>query len=59
MFKRTVKIQIAKPSEEQLAIMHELNNQNEDSEGLSKRFLKSPLKPKNQRKQRFQTSLSP
>jgi len=33
MFKRTVKIQIAKPSEEQLAIMHELNNQNEDSEG--------------------------
>jgi hypothetical protein len=34
MFKRTTKIQTAKPSEEQLAIMHELNNQNEDSEGL-------------------------
>jgi hypothetical protein len=32
MFKRTTKIQTAKPSEEQLAIMHELNNQNEDSE---------------------------
>jgi hypothetical protein len=34
MFKRTAKIQIARPSEEQLAIMHGLSNQNEDSEGL-------------------------
>jgi len=34
VFKRTAKIQLVKPSEEQLAIMRGLNNQNEDSEGL-------------------------
>jgi hypothetical protein len=58
MFKKTTKFQIAKPSEMQLAIMRGLNHQNEDSEAL-KPFPKNPLKLKNQRKQRFQTSLSP
>jgi len=32
VFKRTAKIQLVKPSEEQLAIMRGLNNQNENSE---------------------------